>query len=69
MFDEDSEVLVIDTVGDILMDNASILARYRVLLHLTEEHLSEGALLDARASLPHFQEQKTAVLVTGMRPH
>lgn len=46
MFDEDSEVLVIDTVGDILMDNA----RYRVLLHLTEE-------------------QKTAVLVTGMRPH
>lgn len=33
MFDEDSEVLVIDTVGDILMDNA----RYRVLLHLTEE--------------------------------
>jgi len=46
MFDEDSEVLLIDTVGDILMDNA----RYRVLLHLKEE-------------------QKTAVLVTGMRPH
>jgi len=32
-FDEETEVLLIDTVGDILVDNA----RYRVLLHLKEE--------------------------------
>jgi len=44
-FDPQAEVLLIDTVGDILMDNA----RYRVLLHLK-------------------QEQKLAVLVTGIRP-
>ncbi|CAJ1340669.1 unnamed protein product [Effrenium voratum] len=45
-FDEETEVLLIDTVGDILMDNA----QYRVLLHLKEE-------------------QKFALLVTGLRPH
>eukprot|EP00931_Biecheleriopsis_adriatica_P091033 TRINITY_DN64943_c0_g1_i1.p1 TRINITY_DN64943_c0_g1~~TRINITY_DN64943_c0_g1_i1.p1 ORF type:complete len:345 (-),score=64.90 TRINITY_DN64943_c0_g1_i1:81-1013(-) len=44
-FDPDAEVLMIDSVGDILLDNA----RYRVLLHLKEE-------------------QKFAVLVTGLRP-
>ncbi|CAE8611411.1 unnamed protein product [Polarella glacialis] len=45
-FDPEAEVLMLDTVGDILVDGA----RYRVLLHLKEE-------------------QKLAVLVTGVRPH
>lgn len=44
-FDPEAEVLQIDTVGDILVDNA----RYRALLHLKEE-------------------QKMAMLVTGIRP-
>eukprot|EP00913_Durusdinium_trenchii_P017163 g16140.t1 len=47
-FDEESEVLLIDTVGDILVDNA----RYRVLLHLKQELQCRAEIRRARHRPP-----------------
>ncbi|CAJ1372160.1 unnamed protein product [Effrenium voratum] len=66
-FDEETEVLLIDTVGDILMDNA----QYRVLLHLKEDRQRDRPLSDlfGYSVTRFFKEQKFALLVTGIRPH